>query len=71
MLDALYISLEEEYLDVIISLSRALTTEDEPMVLFVEPDAICIEEIGFNENGAAQLTLYKGNYFLCFYVRGE
>lgn len=71
MLDALYISLKEEYLDATIALSRPLTTDDEPMVLFVKPDTICIEEIGFNEYGEAQLTLYKGNYFLCFYVWGE
>ena len=71
MLDAIYVSIEEEYIDVTIALSRELTTEDEPIVFFVEPDGICIEEIGFDENGAARITLYEGNYFLCFYVRGE
>lgn len=71
MLDAIYVSVEEEYIDVTIALSRELTTEDEPIVFFVEPDGICIEEIGFDENGAARITLYEGNYFLCFYVRGE
>lgn len=71
MLDALYLSLDQDYEAASIMLMRPLITEDEPIALFIEDKVIHMIEIGFDENGAAKLDLYEGNYFVCFYVRGE
>lgn len=71
VLDAIYVEVEEDCDDVMFQLIRPLTVEDEPIVIFITPDDIYMEEIGFDEDGNTHLSLYKGEYFLCFCIRGE
>lgn len=71
VLEALHLSPEQDYEDVTFKLLRPLTTEDEPIVIFIEPEIITVEEIGFDEDGNPHLNLYKGDYFICFCIRGE